>query len=671
MREIGRWTGFLATSAWALLWLPAYAGVQPSQLWTFAAGFSVPLVFLTLLAQSLQRHYGAAYTGLYGGLARRMPRFAGVLVVSVLAATATPLFPTFFAMLHTLIVSQPIPAVALTVIWLIWSWAAARLLQGLIVGPAEPSPELDLGIRTTWGYATGLAGLVVVGLILIGESPMSIPLGLRLKIRAMIHVAAEPIPFFWPMRTFIHHNPLHGLEHLPFEQAAHQGAELFHGRAFLPRRAYQRYLAEGKVDQPALSAAIARFLESREGIAAIDLQHWLTVLLTEIREPVTQPRTLAAISDMHALMHGREPDSGAVTIESLQRYLHDRLLGGRPVYESVDVLYGSEIGAELDELMIKSCLDFFDEGQSVWDMPGRESGLFAAWRDMASRNVPFYLHGLHVSRILEQDERPEGVIAYVLEQFGMPENQWVIYFTHELARLHGWTGFVKWRSSAKHYYWADRFPADLVDLVAIRLAVALALLRKDGRHQDYPWTTNTIAEAIDNHTAETYLRHELHDGLVLPAMAHKVDQTLLRGKDRLIQQVHAEYLGRKIRDEAREQVNRLLTLAQAAGSRDVVAGIERATARRVAGGLGGIRASGRDDLAAGDGSARDRASAGQPRRVSATGSGEASFCPSPVLYRHPIGAHPPPSGRCRRLPDLWNCRVFRGTRQLHGTGQGQ
>jgi len=169
MREMGRWTGFLATSAWALLWLPSYAGLPASQLWSFAAGFSVPLVFLTLLAQELERQYGAAYTGLYGGLARRIPRFAGVLVISVLAATATPLFPTFFAMLHSLIVSQPLPAVGLAGIWLIWSWAAARLLQGLIVGPAEPRPELDLGIGTTWGYAAGLVGLLVAGLILSGS----------------------------------------------------------------------------------------------------------------------------------------------------------------------------------------------------------------------------------------------------------------------------------------------------------------------------------------------------------------------------------------------------------------------------------------------------------------------------------------------------------------------
>lgn len=169
MREMVRWTGFLATSAWALLWLPAHAGVQPSQLWTFAAGFSVPLVFLTLLARALEHRFGAAYTGLYGGLAQRMPRLAGVLVVSLLAATATPLFPTFFGMLHALIVSQPAPAVSLAAIWLIWSWAAARLLQGLIVGPAEPSPELDLHVGTTWLYTAGLAGLVFAGLAMSGN----------------------------------------------------------------------------------------------------------------------------------------------------------------------------------------------------------------------------------------------------------------------------------------------------------------------------------------------------------------------------------------------------------------------------------------------------------------------------------------------------------------------
>ncbi len=392
---------------------------------------------------------------------------------------------------------------------------------------------------------------------------MSIPLGLSLKIRAMIHVAAEPIPFFWPMRTFIHHNPLHGLEHLPFEQAAHQGAELFHGRAFLPRRVYQGYLAAGKVDQAMLDTAVTRFVESREAIPGIDLQHWLTTLMTRVDETVTQARSLADTADVHASLNGGEAPGEATTVETLKQHLHDSLLGDRPLYEAVDALYGTEIGTELDELMIKSCLDFFDEGQSVWDMPGREHGLFAAWRDMANRNVPLYLHGLHVSRILEQDEKPEGIIAYVLKQFGVPEEQWINYFTRELARLHGWSGFVKWRSSAQRYYWAERFPGDLVDFVAVRLAMALALLRKDGR-QGHAWNSADIAEAIDSRTAEMYLRHELHTRQVLPAMAHRVDQALLRGKDSLVQDVLNDYLHHKRLAEAQTQGNRLRALAEAA-----------------------------------------------------------------------------------------------------------
>jgi len=401
---------------------------------------------------------------------------------------------------------------------------------------------------------------------------VSIPLGLRLKIRAMVHIAAEPIPFFWPMRTFIHHNPLHGLEHLPFEQAAQQGATLFHGRAFLPRHLYQRCHGEGKVHRESLSAAIADFVASREPVAGIDLQHWLRVLLSDVPENVATAGTLTTTGDVHAALHGQTPDAEDAKTDVLRQYLHQRLLGDRPVYEAVDVLYGTEIGAELDELMIKSCLDFFDEGQAVWEMPGRENGLFAAWRDMANRNVPFYLHGLHVSRILEHDERPEGVIAHVLHEFGVPEERWADFLTREMARLHGWTGFVKWRSSAKHYYWADRYPAELVDYVAIRLAMALALLRKGGR-QRHPWTTETIANAIDERTAETYLRHELHAGLALPAMAHEVDQALLRGRDTLIQQVCERYVVLKTRDEAQRQADRLLVLADAADGRETLIGL--------------------------------------------------------------------------------------------------
>lgn len=81
-------------------------------------------------------------------------------------------------------------------------------------------------------------------------------LGQRLKIRSMVTMAGEVLPFFWPMRNFIHHNPLHGLEHLPFEQAVAEASRLFHARGWLRRSEYQRMLSEGDIDLDVLSAMV-------------------------------------------------------------------------------------------------------------------------------------------------------------------------------------------------------------------------------------------------------------------------------------------------------------------------------------------------------------------------------------------------------------------------------
>jgi NADH:ubiquinone oxidoreductase subunit 4 (subunit M) len=172
LREVGLWTSFLATSAWAVLWIPAYEGVETMQLHLYALGFSAPLVLLALLARELERRYGAAYTGLYGGLAHALPRLSGVLVFVVLASIATPLFPGFFTMFSTMVTAMPaMPAAALglAAIWLVWSWAGARLLQGLIVGSAGESRAHDLSPVATWTYGLALVALVAAGVYGTGE----------------------------------------------------------------------------------------------------------------------------------------------------------------------------------------------------------------------------------------------------------------------------------------------------------------------------------------------------------------------------------------------------------------------------------------------------------------------------------------------------------------------
>jgi len=396
---------------------------------------------------------------------------------------------------------------------------------------------------------------------------MSLSLGQKLKIRAMIYVAGSPVPFFWPMRSFIHHNPLHGLEHLPFPEAVEKGSKLFHGRAFLPREDYQRYLSEGEVDQKELEKLTTNFAANIETLPGIDLQQWLMTLLTKLKNPVMQTTSIANVEDVYAALGNINSESKNSTIDndSLSEMLRNKLLGDRPVYEAVDALYGTEIANDLDDLVIKSCLDFFDEGQSVWGMPEREQGFFKAWREIATRNKRLFLRGISINDILAANDSPEGIIAHVMETLGVAEEHWVGYFTREIARLHGWAGYIRWRSSAKHYYWNQRYPADLVDFIAIRLALCLAFLQETGKN-DIASTNKEINQAISNSPQEIYLRHELHSKAIMPQMAHQVEMVLASGSQTKIADLCSTYLNNKRINEAEQQAARLVELATQAGN---------------------------------------------------------------------------------------------------------
>ncbi len=171
LRDVNQWSGFLATSLWSLLWLPMVQQTPSVLLYSYAISMSVPLALLVLLGAGLEQRFGAAYTGLYGGLARTIPRYAGVLVIVVAAAIATPLSPTFFIMLDMVvktISSTPLIAIVLLLIWLFWSWASARLIQGLIVGRTSIVKIADMSVMAVGFYSALLLVLVIGGIYLSG-----------------------------------------------------------------------------------------------------------------------------------------------------------------------------------------------------------------------------------------------------------------------------------------------------------------------------------------------------------------------------------------------------------------------------------------------------------------------------------------------------------------------
>lgn len=413
-------------------------------------------------------------------------------------------------------------------------------------------------------------------------------LGKRLRVRATAYVAGEPVPYFWPMRTFIHHNPLYGLEHVPFERAVRDAASIFHARMFLPRTQYQAWRAAGKVDEGALRLGIERIAASLPAVPGVDWTRWLNALCVapHARDGV-EPGAVAR--DVAAALRGEAFDVAAPPPEELRGWLQPRFPASRPLPECVDALWGTRLADELDELVVKSCLDFFDEDQSSWRMPGRERGLFAAWSELARRNARMFVRGLQLRRLLDQAEDAEAAVVLVMESLSIEPEDWSSYFTRELTRLHGWTGFVRWRSSAKHYHWARQHPADIVDLLAIRLLMGLALLQESRRQRGTPASRVELLEMLRARPDVAVLRDALHGGEVLPAWAHRIEDAVARGDDARCATLLAAYWPQWRAERARAQAEALRELACAAGGAAGAQALARLDADAVGDLLRGLR----------------------------------------------------------------------------------
>lgn len=170
VRDLALWAALLASSALALTWGLAASGADEAALRWFVLWFSLPLALTILLTGPLVRRLGAAYTGLIAGLAHGQPRLAVVLTVLVLGAIATPPFPGFFALLNLLRGLGNAAALGVLGIWLMWGWAATRVVQDLLGGHDRDrdAGTADLGRLSLVLYVAALALFAAAGLQFAG-----------------------------------------------------------------------------------------------------------------------------------------------------------------------------------------------------------------------------------------------------------------------------------------------------------------------------------------------------------------------------------------------------------------------------------------------------------------------------------------------------------------------
>ncbi len=351
----------------------------------------------------------------------------------------------------------------------------------------------------------------------------------RSRLLREIDEAAEPVSQFWPMKGFVSHNPLQGLEHLPFDEAVQQAKHLIGAEGYLPVEEYRELFAEGRITDRSVDRALARVGPSDDRSLSL----------------ASRTITAAEVHKLH-LLHGIDPlepalfdwmftSAGALArpcagvssgldLVALWRHvlatleLTDPRLGlpddatergdpatvelpyRRALSDWIDERTGSSVVATIDTQVIKWVSSFVDEGMAGWSMPSRRSGFYAAWRELAQHDHSGRLLGIHrcAAKIAALPADPEAAIASLLETMQIPDSRWPDYLARVLAQLPGWTGLVRWRGANPDDPIQKLNPIDVTQYLAVRLFYEAELVGAEARRR---WKGRGTLPEIAGHLA--------------------------------------------------------------------------------------------------------------------------------------------------------------------------
>ena len=134
---------------------------------------------------------------------------------------------------------------------------------------------------------------------------------------------------------------------------------------------------------------------------------------------------------------------------------------------------GCDIDDSVNEVLIRFCAAFLDQGFSNWPLPQRDAGFFAAFHSMYSsgKTMEWWLKGLpaELKRIEQEKMSPLDIITDSLQQLGLPEENHEEYISQTLLALRGWAGII-WQMETNAEWTVRPAPqGTLIEYLAARL----------------------------------------------------------------------------------------------------------------------------------------------------------------------------------------------------------
>ena len=292
-------------------------------------------------------------------------------------------------------------------------------------------------------------------------------------IRDLVSQASGVIAHYWPMPMFVHHNPLHNIESLHFEEAVRLGRRFVGGTGYLPNDVFREYVTSGRIQPEHLDAAIRPLAEDQTvTIGGRSVSHF-----DVLRAHLLSGKTPPASETLEAFV-SRSPHADALRklADSLASVLPDSTQEECPLARELTLIswcdqnLNTQLTEPIDREVIKWCEAFLDEGHAVWAMPERERGFYHTWKALAA--LEWSPCGItNSSRKIERlPDSPEEALLEHLDVLGIPEDRRQDYLSLQLTGLCGWASFINWRGElSEGYEWQETYPIDLTQYLAVRV----------------------------------------------------------------------------------------------------------------------------------------------------------------------------------------------------------
>lgn len=288
---------------------------------------------------------------------------------------------------------------------------------------------------------------MTVAAVAVRQEP-ALPVNQTVNAEARRHVvetaiasACNRIAPLWPLKHFVAVNPFLGFSDHTFASTCATMRRVARVDMLMPRGFYRQALADGLIEDRDIEAALADSPVSLAFLGSVEA----------VRR--------AAACDPKA---AESPGAAVATVAEVL----DRLAAGDR--------HVSRTAFMIDEIS-RWCAAYFDQGQSVWRLPARSQGLYAAWRTSMRHNRNPEVMGIKGFRaaVAAMPSDPVEAICSVVEALGIPTPAIADYLYRALFDINGWAGY------ARYLVWNNALygrPDDtLVQLLAVRVAWGYAL----------------------------------------------------------------------------------------------------------------------------------------------------------------------------------------------------